>query len=57
MILTHFLALVAVPTLAIDPAPALLPLVNSQPLIGDAGQGQALAPALRARALNTKPDS
>jgi hypothetical protein len=53
MILTHFLALVAVPTLVVTPAPSLLPLASTEPAVGDAGLGLALAPGLRVRAAVT----
>jgi hypothetical protein len=50
MILTHFLALFASPTLLITPSAAAMPLNSSQPAVSSIGHDQPLAPALKVRA-------
>lgn len=50
MILTHFLALIGSPSLAISPAPALLATASSGPLVGGGRLELALVPALPVRA-------
>lgn len=50
MILTHFLALIGSPSLAVSPAPALLAVASSGPLVGGSRLELARVPALPVRA-------
>lgn len=50
MILTHFLVLLASPALLVTPAPSLLPLASTEPLVGSGRIDLVLVPALPVRA-------
>jgi hypothetical protein len=50
MILTHFLVLVATPTLLVPPAASLLPLASTEAVLGSGRLDLSLVPAMPVRA-------